>query len=345
MEVAGGGDEDVGLVGGVVHRDHAVAFHRRLQRADRVDLGDPHLGRQRAQRLGRALADVAVAGDDRDLAGDHHVGRALDAVDQRLAAAVEVVELALGHRVVDVDGGKGAGALLRHLVEALHAGGGLLGDALHVREPRRVPRRILGELRLDRGEERGLFLARRVWREHRGVLSRPRVPRCSEQRGVAAVVEDHVRRGRRRATRRCGGCTPSTPPATRPCRRRPACPPAAIAAAAWSWVEKMLHDAQRTSAPSAFSVSISTAVWIVMCSEPAMRAPFSGWAGGVLLADRHQARASRSRRWRSLCGPSRRGQPTRGSAAPSLAGRAPVATLLGAVYRPRLYMIQGGSPC
>ena len=32
----------------------------------------------------------------------------------------------------------------------------------------------------------------------------------------------------------------------------------------------MLQDAQRTSAPSAFSVSISTAVWIVMCSEPAI---------------------------------------------------------------------------
>ena len=40
----------------------------------------------------------------------------------------------------------------------------------------------------------------------------------------------------------------------------------------------MLQDAQRTSAPSAVSVSISTAVWIVMCSEPAMRAPFSGCA-------------------------------------------------------------------
>ena len=54
-------------------------------------------------------------------------------------------------------------------------------------------------------------------------------------------------------------------------------PAAAMAAAAWSWVEKMLHEAQRTSAPSACSVSISTAVWMVMCSEPAMRAPFSGW--------------------------------------------------------------------
>ena len=51
---------------------------------------------------------------------------------------------------------------------------------------------------------------------------------------------------------------------------------AAIAAAAWSCVEKMLHDAQRSSAPSSSSVSISTAVWIVMCSEPVMRAPRSG---------------------------------------------------------------------
>jgi hypothetical protein len=51
-----------------------------------------------------ALADVAVAADHGDLAGDHHVGGALDAVDQRFAAAVEVVELGLGDRVVDVDG-------------------------------------------------------------------------------------------------------------------------------------------------------------------------------------------------------------------------------------------------
>src|ERR1700742_4617194 len=36
--------------------------------------------------------------------------------------------------------------------------------------------------------------------------------------------------------------------------------PTTIAAAAWSWVEKMLQLAQRTSAPSAVSVSISTAV-------------------------------------------------------------------------------------
>ena len=51
---------------------------------------------------------------------------------------------------------------------------------------------------------------------------------------------------------------------------------AAMAAAAWSWVEKMLQDAQRTSAPRATRVSISTAVCTVMWIEPAMRAPARG---------------------------------------------------------------------
>src|SRR5205807_1246495 len=46
---------------------------------------------------------------------------------------------------------------------------------------------------------------------------------------------------------------------------------------AWSWVEKMLHEAQRTLAPRATSVSMRTAVWIVMWIEPAMRAPARGW--------------------------------------------------------------------
>ena len=65
--------------------------------------------------------------------------------------------------------------------------------------------------------------------------------------------------------------------------------PTTTAAAAWSWVEKMLQEAQRTSAPRATRVSIRTAVWIVMCSEPAIRAPGQRLVGAVALAHRHQA--------------------------------------------------------
>src|SRR5688572_9108302 len=38
----------------------------------------------------------------------------------------------------------------------------------------------------------------------------------------------------------------------------------------------MLHETQRTSAPRIASVSIRTAVWIIMCSEPMIFAPLRG---------------------------------------------------------------------
>ncbi len=76
--------------------------------------------------------------------------------------------------------------------------------------------------------------------------------------------------------------------------------PMATAAAAWSWVEKMLHDAHRTSAPSSTSVSMSTAVWIVMCSEPEMRAPASGLLGPNSARRARRPGISCSARWISL---------------------------------------------
>ncbi len=66
-------------------------------------------------------------------------------------------------------------------------------------------------------------------------------------------------------------------------------PALAMAAAAWSWVVKMLQLAQRTEAPSSTSVSMSTAVSMVMCSEPVTRTPLRGFCGAVLLADGHEA--------------------------------------------------------
>ena len=61
----------------------SIAFHRGLQRVDRIDLGDDDARALAAERLRAAFADVAVAADDRDLAGDHDVERALEAVDER----------------------------------------------------------------------------------------------------------------------------------------------------------------------------------------------------------------------------------------------------------------------
>src|SRR5690606_6916715 len=44
----------------------------------------------------------------------------------------------------------------------------------------------------------------------------------------------------------------------------------------------MLQLDQRTSAPRAISVSISTPVWMVMWMQPRIFAPFSGWLAAYL---------------------------------------------------------------
>src|SRR3954453_22228859 len=130
VAVARRGDEDVRRGDNVLERLDVVALHERLERADLVDLGDHDAGALGAQRGRRALADVAVAADDRDLAGEHDVGGAVDPVDERMAAAVEVVELRLRDRVVDVDRREEQVTGLGELIEAVHARRRLLGDAL-----------------------------------------------------------------------------------------------------------------------------------------------------------------------------------------------------------------------
>ena len=284
--VAGRGDEDVGGLDDVVEGRDLVAVHRRLQRADRVDLGDDDAGALAAQRLGAALADVAVAEHDRDLAADEDVGGAVDAVDQRVAGAVLVVELRLGHRVVDVDRREQQRAGLRELVEPVDAGGGLLGDALDALRPSACT--CVGSAASERAQQVEDD-ARTPRSRSRRCSARRRRPRTGCPCGSAAS-----RRRRRRAA--CSGpCRPARSSicsvhhqysgSVSPFQAKTGTPggastvpsrPTTTAAAAWSWVEKMLQETQRTSAPSATRVSIRTAVCTVMCSEPAMRAPSSG---------------------------------------------------------------------
>ena len=59
-----------------------IALHGRLQGADGVDLGHDDAGALTGQGLRAALADVAEAAHDADLAADEHVGGAVDAVDE-----------------------------------------------------------------------------------------------------------------------------------------------------------------------------------------------------------------------------------------------------------------------
>src|SRR5882724_2161308 len=71
---------------------HFETLHGCLQRVDGVDFRNNDPSAETAQTVGAALADVAIAADDGSLASDHYAERALEAVRQRFATAIEIVE-------------------------------------------------------------------------------------------------------------------------------------------------------------------------------------------------------------------------------------------------------------
>ena len=139
-------NEDLSFGSRFGHRQDLVARNCGLERIDGIDFGDHDASTHGAKGHSTALADITETGDDSGLSGNHDIGGALDAVDQRLAAPVHVVKLGLGNRVVDVDGGDEQLALLEHLVQVVHPSGGLLRDAVAVFEE-------LGVLVVDKGGE------------------------------------------------------------------------------------------------------------------------------------------------------------------------------------------------
>ena len=119
--------------------------------------------------------------------------------------------------------GNSSSPFFAHLVEAVHAGGGLFGHALDLAEPLRYQpglgsRRFLIEAKSATSSSLvGLRDQRRV-----GLRLRAQV---QQQRGVAAVVQDHVGALAVGPFEDAVRCSPSIPPASRPSRRTPACRP------------------------------------------------------------------------------------------------------------------------
>ncbi len=188
-----------------------------------------------------------------------------------------------------------------HLVEAVDAGRRLLGDTRHSGRHLREALRILARCK-SRSSSRMTFSSSRAGglvagNGAGGFVLVALVDRAGwrRRRHRGSCSGRSRRRARAGPDERLIGAPPvflerlALPGEDRHALGSPASGPTATAAAAWSWVEKMLQLTQRTSAPSATSVSIRTAVWIVMWSEPMIRAPLSGWEPANSLAGRHQA--------------------------------------------------------
>jgi len=215
-------------------------------------------------------------------------------VDQGVAAAVLVSKLGLRHGVVHVDRRKEEVAVAHHLVQAW--------TPWWSPPSRRGSRRRAGST--SGRPPRVRFSTVRIWAySSESAVDGPGPRRPSRTRRPCApggwrrrVVQDHVRAAG-------GGVRPGqrllrAPPVllqVSPFRRDRtpagavggAVGPTAMAAAAWSWVEKMLQEAQRTSAPRAPG-SRSARRSARSCAANGDAAPASA-AWRRTPCDRHQA--------------------------------------------------------
>ena len=275
--VAGGGDEDVGAGGGVFHGRDFETSHSGLEGVDWVDLGDKNASSVRPQSLRAleaahqngssyqmwqlttyALSDIAVTSNDDNLSSKHDVCGTLNTVDKGLAASIVVVELALGDGVVDIDGGDLELALPVHTVEVVNTGGGLFGETPDSGKE-------LWVFFVNEGGEITTVVENQVQRLA-AVETLDRLVNTPEVflLGLALPGEDgNACNGNGSSGMVLGGEDVLRGDQIR-IQRRP------------GEKKKRTQEDQVTSAPRAVRVSIKTAVWMVMCKHPAIRAPLRG---------------------------------------------------------------------
>ena len=128
--VTGGGDVDISTVEGVLEGVDLISGHGGLEGTDGIDLGDDDTSTLTTERVSTTLGDITETADNSGLTTDHDISSTVDTINQRVTATVDVVELGLGDRVVDVDGGEEELAITVQLVETGNTSGGLLRDTL-----------------------------------------------------------------------------------------------------------------------------------------------------------------------------------------------------------------------
>lgn len=123
-------NKDLSLAGGLLHGGDLETGDGSLESVDGVDFRNKDASTHSVESHGATLSDITETSNDSDLTSDHDIGGTLNTINQRLAAAVQVVEFGLGNGVVDVDGWDKEGLVLQHLVQVVNTSGGLLRDTV-----------------------------------------------------------------------------------------------------------------------------------------------------------------------------------------------------------------------
>ena len=194
--VTGGGDKDINEVDNSLQAHNAETLHGGLQGADRVNLGDVHDGTSGTHGEGATFADITETKDADSLTGHHNVSGTAQTIGQRVLATVQVVELGLGDRVVDVDGREQKLVLLGHDVESVDTGGGLLRHTDQALSHAAESVGVTGNLTLQDGQDQSELVVVGAARVRQGAVLLVRLlgldTLVDEKGHISSVINDHI---------------------------------------------------------------------------------------------------------------------------------------------------------
>lgn len=101
---------------------HSESVHASLQRANRVNFCNANYATKTFEGLRTAFAHFTVSTKDNLFSAKHNVGAALKAINYRLLAAIQVVKLCLGHRVIYIHGRHRKFSGFRQLIQPMYSG-------------------------------------------------------------------------------------------------------------------------------------------------------------------------------------------------------------------------------
>jgi len=128
ISVTSGSDKDISSVHNRLKALDLVAFHACLKGTDGIDLSHDDTAAICLHGSSTALADITESHNNDLLTSKHDIGGTHKTIGKRVFASVNVIELLLGNRVVDVDSSEEELSLLGHLLKSVDTSSGFLRE-------------------------------------------------------------------------------------------------------------------------------------------------------------------------------------------------------------------------
>ena len=150
---------------------------------------------------------IPITGYDYDFTCNHDIGSAFDTVSQRFATTVQIVEFGFCNGIIYVNGRYQQFAFFHHLIQAVYTGCCFFGNTFHLGNSTMPAGIIFGQDAMKGIQDNLFFVVASFTVDCFGIVFSP-VSHVDQQRGVATVINNHMRTFSFRKAKRHVGTPP-----------------------------------------------------------------------------------------------------------------------------------------